>query len=342
LVAAALVCRFVLSRLKDRLPKWLVIVRVYVDSVWVFLVLTLSVNAGFTLLVNPTKWVSQRRVVVWFNTTRAELFSSFRPLEIAWDGLTSAVQTAFGGATIPLLWLALAGIIYGATSSGSWRGALRRTAGDSATVLLDRAAPAQQRIHHRWRRVPESLRDKIRDYVRSQVGRFQPIVDSARIIMHAGVLALALYVLAYLALAWLDMSGSFYRLQTGPGYLFRGMAWMIGPQSIEFWKGTSDTLSLLSHMIIEPLRICLVASTFAYCVEHVAKSQQKAQRDLVAEAGEVDGGGHGGFGHQEAELHRTGAPTLVADSLGRREVESPDGLIAPPPRPVGEDSFGTR
>ncbi|HEY7052417.1 MAG TPA: hypothetical protein VH496_09845 [Mycobacterium sp.] len=340
LVAGAFATRVLLTRLKDRLPKWLVIVRVYVDAVWVFLVLTLSVRAGFTLLVNPGKWVSERRIIVWFNTTRAELFSSFRPLEVAWDALMSAVHTVFGGATIPLLWLAVAGIVYGATNTASWRSAVRRTAGQRATVLLDRAAPASQRIRHRWRKVPQTLRDKTLDYLRSQIGRFQPIADSARIIMHAGVFVLALYVLAYLGLAWLDMSGSFYRLQSGPGYLFRGMAWLLGPHSIEFWKGYGDALSLLSHMIIEPLRICLVASTFAYCVEHVAKSERQPQQNAPVGGGEVDGGRHGAVGQQEAELHRTGSPTLVADSLGGQEVESPDGLVVPSPRPVGDDRFG--
>ena len=75
-------------------------------------------------------------------------------------------------------------------------------------------------------------------------------------------------MLAYLGLAWLDMAGSFYRPQLGDGYLFRGMAWVLGPHPVEFWSGFEQTLSLISHLLIEPLRICLIAATFAYCVEH--------------------------------------------------------------------------
>ncbi len=73
--------------------------------------------------------------------------------------------------------------------------------------------------------------------VRSQLGNYQHIVDSARLILHGGVLRLSLYVLAYLGLAWLDMAGSFYRPEVRIGYLFRGVAWLLGPHPVAFWNG---------------------------------------------------------------------------------------------------------
>ena len=81
------------------------------------------------------------------------------------------------------------------------------------------------------------------------------------------LLALSLYVLGYIGLAWLDMAGSFYRAQMGSGYLFRGMAWLLGPHPWPFWLGVIDTMALVSHLIIEPLRICLVTVALAYCLE---------------------------------------------------------------------------
>ena len=59
---------------------------------------------------------------MWTNNTRAELFSHFQPLETLWDAAMTVVRTAFGGATIPLLWLAVAGIIYGVSMPGLARG----------------------------------------------------------------------------------------------------------------------------------------------------------------------------------------------------------------------------
>ncbi|MGB3486324.1 MAG: hypothetical protein WBB07_29395 [Mycobacterium sp.] len=272
LIAAALALRYLLSWLKNRLPEWMVAVRVYVDTLWVFLVLSFSVNQGLTLLVNPAGWIAERRIIVWFSSTREQLFSHFEPLETLWSTLMWALRTVFGGAAVPLIWLAVAGIVYGVSLTVNWREAAHRIAGARASTAFTRVAPTGKRLSSRWVTVPKSLRDKARDHAVGQLGKFRPIIDSGRLILHGGVLALSLYVLAYLGLAWLDMAGSFYRAQIGDGYLFRGVAWLIGPQPREFWSGFTATLSLASHMIVEPLRICLIASTFAYCLERVAQT----------------------------------------------------------------------
>jgi hypothetical protein len=284
LIAAALAARTVLGWVKDRLPAWMLPVRVYLDALWVFLVLSFSVNQGVTVLVNPAGWVAQRRIVVWFTTTRAELFSHFRPLDTAWDTMMWALRTVFGGAAVPLLWLAVAGIVYGVTLTTDWRDVARRVAGDRAGVMIDRSVPARQRWQGRWAKVPKAVREKTRDHALSQLGKFRPIADSARLVLHAGLLALALYVLGYLVLAWLDMTGSFYRTQLGDGYLFRGMAWVLGPHPQLYWSALTPTLSLISHLIIEPLRICLVASTFAYCVERAARRDEAAAEPVTVPA----------------------------------------------------------
>lgn len=286
LIIAALALRYVLSWLKDRLPGWLLPFRIYVDALWVFLVLSFSVNKGLTWLINPAGWIAERRIVVWFNTTRAELFSHFQPLETAWDTVTWALRTVFGGAAIPLLWLAIAGIVYGVSLAVEWHQLARRVGGDRAGVLIERAAPTGKRLQTRWQIVPKPLREKTRDRALEQFGKFRPIADSARLVLHGGIVALSLYVLAYLVLAWLDMSGAFYRVQFGDGYLFRGMAWVLGPHSAQFWSAYSTPLSLLSHLIIEPLRICLVAGTFAYCLQHAL-----AQSPAAATASAAPGSG---------------------------------------------------
>ena len=143
LIVSALVVRYVLSIAKDRLPSWMLGVRVYVDALWVFLAASVAANRRVEFIVNPTLWLSQRRIVVWFNDTRAELFSHFQLAETAWDAFMWAVRAVFGGAAIPLLWLAVAGIIYG-VSMPDWRGAARRVAGDRIDHVFDRAAPGRR------------------------------------------------------------------------------------------------------------------------------------------------------------------------------------------------------
>lgn len=276
LIFAALVLRYVLSRLRDRLPGWMLGVRVYVDALWVFLGVSFAASKDLTFFLNPTGWLSQRRIVVWFNETRAELFSHLRPLEMVWDTVTWAVTTVLGGATIPLLWLAVAAIVYGVTMPEDWRGAARRLAGRPADLLFERAAAREELVRARWSRLPDVRRHEARDWLLSRLGNYRTITDAARLIMHGGVLALSLYVLGYLGLAWLDMAGSFYRPEVRAGYLFRGVAWWLGPHPMAFWDWAQPALVFVSHLIIEPLRVCLIAATVAYCAEHVGSNKTRA------------------------------------------------------------------
>jgi hypothetical protein len=282
IIVVALLVRLGLGRLKDRMPAWLLPVQVYLDTLWVFLVLTFSASNGVTLLINPTAWLAERRIVVWFNDTRESLFSHFQLLESTWDALMWAISTVFGGAAVPLLWLAVACIVYGATPKPDWHAAVRRLGGDRAGQWIDRTAPTRTQLSTRWKRVPGKVRTEVRDQFTGQIGKFKPIVDSAHVIIAGGAFALSLYVLAYLGLAWLDMSGSYLRTQMGPGYLFRGMAWLLGPHNIIFWWGIEDLLELISHTVIEPLRVCLIATMLAWCLERSAYSPMTTQTESVS------------------------------------------------------------
>lgn len=275
-IVVALVARLVLGRLKDRAPGWLLPIRVYVDALWVFLVLTVSASHGLTLLINPSAWLSERRIIVWFDHTRESVFSHFTPLETLWDAAVWAVKTAFGGAAVPLIWLAVACIVYGATAKTDWQAAARRVAGDRWGRWIDRSEATRTRLNTGWKRLPGKVRTEVYDQLTGQIGKFKPITDSAHVIAAAGVLALALYVLAYLGLAWLDMSGSYYRAQLGSGYLLRGMAWLLGPHDVTFWYGTWDAMALVSHSIIEPLRVCVIATALAWCLRRSAAANPAA------------------------------------------------------------------
>lgn len=267
IIGVALVARFTLSRFRDRLPAWLLPFQVYTDALWVFLVLTFSASKGLTFLINPSAWLAERRIVVWFNETRESLFAHVQILESLWKGVTWAISTVFGGAAVPLIWLAVACIVYGATTKADWRHEARRLGGDRVARWIDRSTPTRTQLSTRWKRVPGKVRTEVREQFTGQIGKFKPITDSGHVIAAGGPFAISLYVLGYLALAWLDMSGSFFRAQIGSGYLLRGMGRLLGPHDITFWFGTWDLLALISHSIVEPLRICLIATTLAWCVD---------------------------------------------------------------------------
>ena len=269
LIVLALVTRFLLGKLKGRPANWLLPLRVYVDALWVFLALSFSASHGVTFLINPAGWIADRRIIVWFNSTLESLFSHFRPLETGWDAAMWVIKTVLGGAAVPLIWLAVAGIVYGVSATAQWRTIAEKVGGARTAAWVDRTT-TNKRFESRWKRVPRRLREIGREQVESHVGKFKPIVDTAHVIVAAGVLPLAVYVLAYLGLAWLDIAGSFYRAQLGSGYLLRGISWALGPHDITFWFGTWDAIATLSHALVEPLRICLIACMFGYCVERLA------------------------------------------------------------------------
>lgn len=283
IILAALLIRLVLSRLGDRLPRWTVVLRVYLDALWVFLVLTLSASQGLKLLINPSGWVKERRVVVWLDSVVNSAVSQFHPFQVFWDGLCAAARVLFGGAAVPLIWLAVAGIVYGVSTRASWLSIGRRVIGTRADEVLARTSAPSRRLRRRWDSLPKKLREKSREDAAAKLGKYRPLAESARLIAHAGVLGLAVYVLAYLVLAWLDMSGSFYTGQPTPGFLFRGMAMLFGPRPIAFHHAFDSTLVLLSHLIVQPVRMCVIATAFAYCVHHArmaeAALQQQAKQD---------------------------------------------------------------
>ncbi len=345
-IIAALIIRYPLRYFAARLPRWLTAVRIYIDSLWVFLVLSYSLSAGFTFLVNPAGWVATRRIVVWFTSTRAELFAHFKPLELGWKATTWAAKTVFGGAGVPLMWLAVIGIVYGVSMQANWRTAARRTVGERSTAFIEKVLPAG-RFQRGWTVVPTPLRDKVSDYAMSKTGRYKPVVDSAKLILHGGPVALACYVLAYLSLAWLDPAGSFYGPSNHHGYLFRGMAWLVGPHDWGFWTSFVPTLGLISQLIVVPLRIALIATAFGYCwlhatraqlVEQSTGSQLDAQQDGVTAVGDVDGSGRDAAGQQEVELQGTGLATELGGAGADRIDHTGARLIQPSPPPVGEDA----
>ncbi|AKC39027.1 Uncharacterised protein [Mycolicibacterium phlei] len=290
LIVGAFVLRYALKLrwVESRTPTWFVFIKVYLDALWVFLILSFAASKGVTFFLKPTAWFKERRIVVWADTSRAELFSHFRPLEVIWNVLTSALHIAFSGAAVPLIWLAIAGIVYGTSNQASWRGVLRQVAGSHGDVVADRLAPSRQRVDERLSGFSGDTRKKTAELALSQFGKFRPIADSARLVLHGGFIVLSGYVLIYLCLAWLDMSDSFYRpqMQVG-GYLVRGFAWMLGPHSEEYWNAVGPVLAALSGILVASLRICLIASAFAHCVERAESGHQSAVSDSGQNQGEV-------------------------------------------------------
>ncbi|WP_078277717.1 hypothetical protein [Mycobacteroides franklinii] len=286
LIVSAFLLQFVLKWQQNRTPKWFVAIRLYLQVFWVFLTLTFAASRGASIILKPSKWLSERRLVVWFNETKEHLIAEYTPFRIGWAAVSAIWRLVWDVAAMPLLWLVIAGLVYGIAAGATWRGVVHRVAGERGAAIFARATPAQTRLQEELQRrlalaeptVLEKVWAWIKKQTLAQFGKYGSILESARPILHAGLLPLVGYIFGFVALAWLSLDDSFYRLQIESGYLTRGFAWIIGEHDSLFWRGPGDLVFLLAITLVTTLRICLVASTYAYCVETI-----EAERDAQAE-----------------------------------------------------------
>ena len=279
-IAVALSARYVLSLFKDGLPRWVLAVRVYIDALWVFLVLTLRSTTESRSSLDPAGWLAQRRIVLWFNDTRAELFSHVRPLEARLGrrhvGVAHGVRRRHGAAAVA----GRRGHRLRGDPCRTGVATARQFARDRASVVAGAARRPQQARAGGWKRLPGRVRRELGDYAGSQLGSSRPS-PTPRACSCAAACSRSRCTCSAIS-CW---RGSTCRAAStapnwGPAALFRGMAWALGPHPQTFWNGVYDALTLTSHLIVEPLRICLIAVTLGYCLQ-----RQPAAATPAAEPG---------------------------------------------------------
>ncbi len=294
LIVGAFILQYILKWTQSRTPGWFIGIRLYLQVFWVFLIASFAANRGLTFILEPSKWFSQRRVVVWFNATKEHLIQEFAPFRIGWAAISTVWHLVWDVAGMPLLWLVIAGIVYGVASGATWRGVARRVAGERGAVLVARVTPTHARLQAELQRrlavAPPSLVEKIWAWAKTellaQFGKYGSIAQSARPILHAGLIALSIYIFAFVGLAWLSVTDSFYRLQVETGYLTRAFAWLMGWHDEVFWRGPGEMVFALTATLVSTLRTCLVASAYAYCVERIeAAGFEEEAVEVVAPTG---------------------------------------------------------
>lgn len=284
LIIGAFVLQHVLKWFEARTPKWFAAIRLYLQIFLVFLTLSFAASKGATVILEPSKWFSERRLVVWYNAAKEHLVHEYAPIRIGSNIVTAIWHTVWDVAAMPLLWLAIAGLVYGVSAAATWRGAARGVVGERGAAMIDRATPAQERLQQRVQErlavAPPTLVEKSWAWVKNQFtgffGKYSTIVNSARPLLHAGLLPLSVYVLAFVGTAWLSVTDSFYRLSIESGYLLRGFAWLMDWHDATFWYGPGGLIFLLADTLVTCLRICLVASVYAYCVEKTEAEERVA------------------------------------------------------------------
>lgn len=235
ILVVAFALRWVLKRYRERLPRWFGVIAVYLEAVWVYfaaLVLSVAIEA-------VTGWVQTRQAMVWLDDLRATVSAAFAPLAWIWEGVEWLLGEAGGIILLPLAWLAIAGVVYGQAVAPE----------PVPTDALGGEVAA--RVRSRYRTLPARLRARLRDIWADIASRFTPIGEAIVLMWRAGPVLIGGFVLLYTVLLAVQ------------GWAEWGLLRLIGPHDLnDFWLVFDQAIFLVVPVLIEPIRIALVAGGY--------------------------------------------------------------------------------
>lgn len=242
-IAIALAGRWAWGRWERRLPRWLSVVAVYLEGVWVFL----SVLLIGDLLGQLQAWVDSRQAMAWVADTRSWLAESVAPVSWLWDGVDWVLGELGGAIGQPLAWLTIAGVMYGQAVAAQAPALPKRLRGE-------RFAPVRagvQGVRTRFGALPAWAQGYATALWSPITARFAPIWRAVVLMVRAGPLLIGAAVLLYAVLTWLE------------GGLVWATTRLVGPQGFsEFWSVWDVVLLLPVTIVVESLRVAIVAGAY--------------------------------------------------------------------------------
>jgi len=160
----------------------------------------------------------------------------------SWGAVFDGVRRLFFYALLPLVWLALAAIIYRSKSPTGER---------QGTFMIEQ-------MEGRYAKLPSPVRKVLDRLIGSYRSRYVPVARSVELTLTSGIGFLLLFIFSYRLLTW------------GSAWLWILAKQLIGPYSLDVWYVFADVLGIVignplgpeRGIIFEPLRICLLAAAF--------------------------------------------------------------------------------
>lgn len=254
IVIVAFALRWVLKRHRERLPRWFGIFAAYLEAVWVyFAAVVISDIVGAV-----SAWVAKRQGMVWLGDLRSAVEGVFAPLGWLWDATEWLLGEAGGIILLPVAWLTIAGVLYG------------QAIAPAAPSTEHLGGDVARRIRRRYRSLPARLRARLGDLWSDLVGRFTPIGNALVLMWRAGPVLIGGFVLLYTLLLGLQ------------GVLGMAIPRAFGPQDLDdFWFINDELIFLIAPVLIEPVRIALVAGGYDGVIGRLRGRQAEA-RDAEA------------------------------------------------------------
>lgn len=255
IVVGAFLLRWLLGRFADRLPRWVGIVTVYLEAVWV-LIAVLFISR---LLAFVPDWLASRRMFAWAVDGWARLQAESDLLLRIGDAI-GWISLQLGEAVAqPLAWLALGAIVLAGALPIARRRSMRRTRVDA---LRDAA-------NRRWERTGSRTRSVLTWAASGFLERWQPIVTAVRLIWRAGPVTMGVYILGFGVLA------------VGAEWLHAAIYHLLGPHDSGWWGSVQQPIELVVVALTFPLQLCVVAAAFDHCLRAL-------DEDLTSPAAELD------------------------------------------------------
>jgi len=240
--------RYLIKKHQARLPKWAPIVAVYLEAVWVYLTVFLISSSR----AEVEGWISSRAAVEWYSGLRADIASAIAPIGWAWSGIEWIVAEAGGLLLLPLAWLALAGIVYGRALAAE-------------PVALRPRGRYYDSARSRYAALPTAVTRRFTDIGSDFLGRFRPLGNALVLIWRAGVVPMGIFVLAYTL------------LEAATDWGFIAAVQLIGAHDLQsWWMNVDKVLGFGIDALIEPLRICLIAAGYDFCLRKLEERRESA------------------------------------------------------------------
>ena len=231
IIVASFTARWAWTKWSKNLAGWLAPVAAYFEVVWVFF----SVLVIGELTDQVQGWVDTRVGTRFLEQVRENILDAVAPLGWLWDGLGWIVGEAGPILLAPLAWLTIGGVVYG-----------QAIVAEKLQVELD----VIKRLRDHAALVPNPVMRRLKDLGGQLSSRFRPIGRALLLMWRAGPVLVASYALVFVAVGALE------------SYLRWGVTRLIGPQDTMFWGIAYGVVMLLPMLLIEPLRIAVIAGAY--------------------------------------------------------------------------------
>ena len=120
----------------------------------------------------------------------------------------------------------------------------------------------------RWASAPVALARRARPLFDDAIEIAKPLLLSARVVWRGGIVFLAVYVFAYAL--WVSVGD----------WVLAGIYAAIGPHPYRWWMATDQPIGFLIDLLVEPVRISLLAVAFDFCLRRSPRAADAALDEL--------------------------------------------------------------